>query len=146
MSRPAWPDGLSARLASLWADPALSASAIGERLGLTKNAVVGKARRLGLPPRPSPINRTDAPTPKVERPKPVFRPASHVVPIEETRARLAEAPAVPAIAFRHGRGACCWPIGEPRTPGFRYCEAPAVAGRPYCPAHARRAYTGCDAA
>ena len=31
---------------------------------------------------------------------------------------------------------CCYPIGEPRTPGFRYCAAPvAQSGAVYCPEH-----------
>lgn len=40
-------------------------------------------------------------------------------------------------------GRCCqWPIGTPRTPGFRFCEAALDAGTtgPYCPEHHARAY------
>lgn len=36
--------------------------------------------------------------------------------------------------------ACCWPIGTPRTPEFRFCAAPAVPGRPYCAEHLPLAY------
>jgi hypothetical protein len=33
---------------------------------------------------------------------------------------------------------CCYPIGEPRTPGFRYCDAPvAQPGAVYCTEHKR---------
>jgi GcrA cell cycle regulator len=39
-----------------------------------------------------------------------------------------------------GKGTCRWPIGEPRTPGFRYCDAPALLGKPYCAACCQRAY------
>lgn len=35
---------------------------------------------------------------------------------------------------------CRWPIGDPGEPGFRFCEAPAVEGRPYCGAHSAKAY------
>jgi GcrA cell cycle regulator len=35
---------------------------------------------------------------------------------------------------------CCFPIGEPKTLAFRYCDAPASAGRPYCAEHAAVAY------
>jgi hypothetical protein len=39
-----------------------------------------------------------------------------------------------------GKGSCRWPIGEPRTPSFRYCDAPALLGKPYCAACCARAY------
>jgi GcrA cell cycle regulator len=35
---------------------------------------------------------------------------------------------------------CCWPIGTPRSAGFRFCEADSVPGRPYCNEHCRDAY------
>ena len=43
-------------LTELW-NQGVPASEIGRRLGVTKNAVVGKAHRLGLPRRESPIGR-----------------------------------------------------------------------------------------
>jgi GcrA cell cycle regulator len=54
----AWTQDLDAQLRALWAqdDPRLSTNEIGRRMGLTKNAVVGRAHRLKLPSRPSPIN------------------------------------------------------------------------------------------
>jgi GcrA cell cycle regulator len=36
--------------------------------------------------------------------------------------------------------ACCWPVGEPGKPGFHFCDAVAVAGKPYCAEHAQLAY------
>ena len=44
-------------LTKLWAE-GLSASEIGRRMEVSKNAVIGKAHRLGLPSRPSPIKRS----------------------------------------------------------------------------------------
>jgi GcrA cell cycle regulator len=35
---------------------------------------------------------------------------------------------------------CCWPIGEPGTPDFHFCDAEARAGKPYCANHAQLAY------
>jgi GcrA cell cycle regulator len=35
---------------------------------------------------------------------------------------------------------CCWPIGEPGTPEFRFCSAEAATGKPYCLQHAAVAY------
>ena len=42
-------------LMALWAE-GISTLEIGRRLGVTKNSVVGKVHRLGLPKRQSPIN------------------------------------------------------------------------------------------
>ena len=35
---------------------------------------------------------------------------------------------------------CCWPIGEPGTKGFHFCDAEAIPGKPYCVEHAQIAY------
>ena len=65
-----WAEETIVRLRALW-DEGLSTAEIGRRLGVSKNAVVGKAHRLDLPARPWPIklltqkNRTL--TPVVER-------------------------------------------------------------------------------
>ena len=47
-----WNEDAISRLRALW-DEGHSTAEIGRRLGITKNAVVGKAHRLALPPRPS---------------------------------------------------------------------------------------------
>ena len=51
-----WSDDIIARLRALWAE-GLTTAEIGRRLGISKNSVVGKAHRLDLPARPSPIRR-----------------------------------------------------------------------------------------
>ena len=50
-----WGEAATAQLRQRWADGAVTAL-IGAELGISKSAVVGKARRLGLPPRASPIH------------------------------------------------------------------------------------------
>ncbi|MFT8675441.1 MAG: GcrA family cell cycle regulator, partial [Acetobacter sp.] len=35
---------------------------------------------------------------------------------------------------------CCWPIGDPGTPGFHFCGATPLPGKPYCEEHAQIAY------
>ncbi len=49
-----WLDAATQRLRVLWAE-GLGTREIGAELGVGKNAVIGKARRLGLAPRPSPL-------------------------------------------------------------------------------------------
>ena len=51
-----WNEEAIARLRALW-DEGHSTAEIGRRMSVSKNAVVGKAHRLNLPARPSPIRR-----------------------------------------------------------------------------------------
>jgi GcrA cell cycle regulator len=54
----------------------------------------------------------------------------------------APAPRLAAVAPRpYGRVVtCCWPIGEPGTRSFHFCDAESVPGKPYCTEHAELAY------
>jgi GcrA cell cycle regulator len=51
-----WTDEKHDQVAALWAE-GYSAAEIGRRMGVSKNAIVGKVHRLDLPGRPSPIER-----------------------------------------------------------------------------------------
>lgn len=87
-----WTSEAIERLKTLWAG-GHSGAEIGRRMGISKNAVVGKAHRLDLLARPSPIRRDFVPRPpKVPRtPKAARLPT----PSEMTRA----APARPREMF-----------------------------------------------
>lgn len=128
-----WTDDNIARLRRLWADDQLSSSTIALRLGTTKNAVVGKAHRLGLPSRPSPIKPASEP-----RPRPMFRPKVTLPGPAADAPAPPPVPAQPAFALRR---TCCWPEWpDGARPTHVYCDAPiplrdAEAPRPYCDAH-----------
>ena len=49
-----WTPELIEKLVALW-DEGLPTAEIGRRLAISKNAVIGKAHRLALKPRPSPL-------------------------------------------------------------------------------------------
>jgi GcrA cell cycle regulator len=153
-----WNEESISRLRALWAE-GHSTAEIGRRMAISKNAVVGKAHRLNLPPRPSPIRREGAPA--APRPAPLRRvtgptlpplaatdPAPPVVtaPIAKASPPPASVPRVvssrPATTtFRAIRPqSCCWPIGEPGTKSFRFCDDAATPGKPYCQQHAALAY------
>ena len=139
-----WNEDAISRLRDLWAE-GHSTAEIGRRMGVTKNAVVGKAHRLNLSPRPSPIRRSDAPdhVPRREQAKRVTGPT--LPTLDEPRAPAAtRAPlrsvAAPAPARGVRVSSCCWPIGDPGTPTFRFCDDGALPNKPYCAAHAALAY------
>ena len=67
-----WTDERIETLKTMWAEGA-TASQIAEKLGdVSRNAVIGKAHRLGLKSRPSPVkaNEKPKPAPKAETPAP----------------------------------------------------------------------------
>ena len=57
-----WTDDTIRELRQLWSE-GHSTAEIGRRMGVTKNTVVGKAHRLDLPARPSPIRSGGSPRP-----------------------------------------------------------------------------------
>lgn len=65
-----WPEEKRTRLINLWAD-GLRTNEIALLMRISRNAVIGKARRLGCPSRPSPIirNESDPLRPNASRPK-----------------------------------------------------------------------------
>ncbi|WP_158747610.1 GcrA family cell cycle regulator [Acidisphaera sp. L21] len=150
-----WTDEIIDRLKTLWAE-GVSTAEIGRRIGVSKNAVVGKAHRLSLAARPSPIRR-GAPGEAPKR-SPVRRvvgptlPTMAPPPPVEVRPPVAVAPRpvptpspAPVLRAVHrapgGRlVACCWPIGEPGTRSFRFCDDESLPGKPYCSTHAALAY------
>lgn len=129
-----WTEARLALLRQLWAE-GLSTLLIAERLRLSKNAVVGKAHRIGLQPRPSPIQaRPDGPA----RPKPVprVRKVASLPPLASVAAVEPPPPPPPPPVRVRAALPCSYPIGEPRTRAFRYCDAPAEPGKSYCAEHA----------
>ena len=133
-----WTEERVAELARLW-ESGHSASAIGRILGVSKNAVVGKAHRMRLASRPSPIRQERRAPVRRRLPiltKPVDKslppvPVPEVEPLPEP---------APVRAKDHKGAKCLWPIGDPRSTDFHFCNAPAMEGKPYCSEHCARAY------
>ncbi len=118
-----WTDERLEKLIKLW-DKGLSISQIGEELGVTRNAVAGKAHRLKLPKRQSPIAKTSA----KKAPKKV-----------ETSVELPLRLALRQIKW--SRSKCVWPHGDPKKTDFGFCSEPIMPGKPYCAKHCDLAYT-----
>jgi GcrA cell cycle regulator len=139
-----WTEERTTLLRTLWLQ-GQTASQIAERLGgVTRNAVIGKAHRLGLSSRPSPIRQRPAARPSVQAPAPS---AARMHAAEPAKPAVAPAPvpqmaptAARTVKAAPGSRACMWPVGDPKQPGFHFCGAPAEPGRPYCAGHCSVAY------
>ena len=137
-----WTEERVAELMRLW-EAGRSASEIGRLLGVSKNSVVGKAHRMKLKARPSPIKRGGSPSVRRTPVAPIAKPAVQVQPAPKpVEARpAAQAPVRRPVARANGKGPnCLWPIGDPGDQDFHFCGAPAVPGKPYCDEHCARAY------
>jgi len=141
-----WTEERVAELMRLW-EAGRSASEIGRLLGVSKNSVVGKAHRMKLKARPSPIKRGSTPQVRRVAMAPMPKPVVRVEPVAKQVQERIAAPAPvqrPARAVHRSAGkggpSCLWPIGDPGDQDFHFCGEPAVAGKPYCDEHCARAY------
>lgn len=130
------------QLRKLW-NEGHSTRTIASMMGMTKNAIIGKAHRLHLPGRGNPIRRDGVVNPKrLKRARgATLPPLASVSPAAAPPSAARPAPPPTPINTRvRPCSPCCWPIGEPGKPDFRFCDAGAMPGRPYCEPHCALAY------
>jgi GcrA cell cycle regulator len=139
MSDAVWTELMMSELRTMW-DAGWKASAIAEALGISKNAVFGKAHRLELASRPSPI-RTSV-TPKAQVPSKTERTAALKLPDGAKRAAAAPIPK-PAPRERPPAEGCRWPMWAfAAAATHKYCGEPRTdVAEPYCAAHRAIAFT-----
>jgi|TARA_R110002096_G_scaffold309403_4_gene503982 GcrA cell cycle regulator len=128
----AWTEDRVEKLRELW-DKGLSASQIAKELaeGVTRNAVIGKAHRMGLASRPSPVKSDPAKRAAAAAKK------KTVASKEPTRA----APVSGKVSILDlTESMCKWPIGHPGEPNFHFCGKPSQPAFPYCANHCVEAY------
>ena len=138
-----WNDDNVARLRELW-DQGLPTAQIGKLLGFTKNAVVGKAHRIGLERRPSPIRRSAA---KPDRKK-ARSPITPKLNFEATKDEIKETTQVQQsfplvvknLISNNSKRSCEWPDGHPDESDFRFCGKDRFEDKPYCLDHCAVAY------
>ncbi|MDX1580349.1 MAG: GcrA family cell cycle regulator [Alphaproteobacteria bacterium] len=166
----AWTDDRVKKLKQLW-NKGLSASQIAEELGdVTRNAVIGKAHRLGLSSRPSPVKQASSgkkaakPKAKAEPAKKTAKaPAKKKAPAAKAAAeteskpaakstKKAAEPAKKQVAKKKDGSSeritiltltermCKWPIGHPGEEDFHFCGKHSEPGQPYCAMHSELAF------
>ncbi|MDR1337877.1 MAG: hypothetical protein LBJ73_02510 [Rickettsiales bacterium] len=147
----------------------LSTAEIGKRLGMSKNAIVGKLNRLGWNSKagektpakksakvaapvkkPAPVAK-GAPKKTVPVKKPVAAPIKSAkkiaAPARELKSSPAKNLAMHQRIIRHSLGMsglrpdqCRWPMGDPDSENFHFCGCQVFVGKPYCYEHCKQAY------
>lgn len=147
-----WTDARIELLRTSW-ESGMTASQIAELLGegISRNAVIGKAHRLNLQARPSPVKGGEVAVAAVVAAAVATPVATPAVPAPVV-AKPAPAPAIkkprPAAAGKPARTTlldlsekvCKWPIGHPGDADFHFCGKPSATGFPYCMEHCAVAY------
>ena len=128
-----WTDERVALLKKLWVEGKTAAEIAKELGGVTRNAVIGKAHRLKLSNRVSPIQQNK---------KPVAKPQPTAVAPEKKIQKIIEQDNLrKGIELMEVNGRMCrWPLGDPREENFGFCGGHSVEGLPYCADHAKVAY------
>jgi GcrA cell cycle regulator len=133
----------------------LSASQIATRIcatgfECTRNAVIGKANRMGLTGGDKPRRSTRSPRKRQSKggnsinmvfgssrkSAKLFLEAEPFTPGPELVIPLHERKTIATLEEND----CRWPIGDPQHADFHFCGKMKVPGLPYCEHHCRRAY------
>ena len=129
-------------LKKLW-NEGVATSRIGEQLGFTKNAVIGKAFRLGLERRQNSRKKTaqSQSVSSVTMYRETIVPGnSHISPKREVTRRREKFSFKKSIVGTGSFKSCQWPIGDPLEEGFHYCGGQNIPTKPYCIEHYKKAY------
>ena len=132
-----WTPERDARLTKLW-NQGLTVAVIANLFGQTRNSIIGRAHRMMLAARPSPIIRSPGGPKRIQRQGNIAPPAPRVTlavvdpdekpPVIITRIR--------AIDPNHR---CQWPMTSRRP--WLFCDAPRLAvNGVYCAEHCAVAY------
>jgi GcrA cell cycle regulator len=141
--RPEWTEAEQVRLLELIAEK-WSATKIGEKMGKSRNAIIGRCYRTGLK-LISMAARTSGPyKPRTTRPRlrVISNSLSPVQALFQTEAtNLPPDFSEDMVSFEDVKeGQCRWPIGDPTSAAFRFCGSESMAHQSYCPRHCRLAY------
>jgi len=140
-----WPETDLQYLKDNWIK--LPTIAIANHVGRTKNAVIGRAHRLGLPNLKQIQDRPAIPKPArpgvpVQRRNP-FQAHKYREPLENAPTgnfRATEPASAPATLLQLNKNTCRYPLGEELKPAVLFCGSRPLPGFPYCAKCCRLAY------
>lgn len=136
-----WTDEAIAILKRMLCVEGHSFSRIAAVIGVTRNAAIGKAKRLDLMQASAkPRTAVRLPKPKRER----ILPAKKIAQLRSLPAEPLPAPRIEDVARKTLAQLepedCRWPVDRKDISGFGFCAAERVPGMPYCHKHCIRAY------
>jgi GcrA cell cycle regulator len=121
----------------------LSCREIADRIGVSRNAVIGKISRLNLKrQKAGPVRKEAA---RAASGRPALRFRRQFLRAITTASDMPE-PEAPVhnghtcSLFELSAQTCRWPISTPGADDFCFCGNQPVQGLPYCPGHSRLAY------
>jgi len=158
-----WTDERVETLKKLWGEGRTAAEIASELGGVTRNAVIGKAHRLKLSGRASPIKQSVKKKPantNASKPKAVEKAKTQAPAKEAAKpARKSAVDSTDIVSAVHvdtisekdknrkriplqdlGANACRWPLGDPREKNFGFCGCKTEAGEVYCAEHRALAF------
>lgn len=154
-----WDSSTLKKLKSLVAK-GLSTSEIGKKIGVSKNAVVGKLNRLGWNSKAGGIT-SDEPVKKAKDREVLKKKSIKVKSEVKTKVKKIDIPEKPKIkpikrtkeisasqkiiktALEMAslkKDQCRWPIGDTDSDDFHFCGKKVFPGKPYCYEHCKCAY------
>ena len=123
------------KLKQLW-EEGLTASRIAAELGeVTRNAVIGKAHRLGLSGRMA-SKKSNGGISIIRKKRVNISQNQKVINI----APVINEPMNPTDFENIKDGLCRWPLGEPEEIDFKFCGRNTQEGFVYCQSHYKQAY------
>ncbi len=137
-----WTINSISKLKKLW-NKELSTTDIGKKLGFSKNAVVGKAHRLGLKSRSTSVVK------KIKRKRVIKTkakaPIKSIIKTKKTssdkqKINKKTTPSKIIGIMDLKKEMCRWPLGDPRSSDFSFCGNPTFKSKPYCLTHCTEAY------
>ncbi len=128
-----WTPSKVVTMCRMW-DDGDSAAEIGRAIGMTRNAVLGKAHRLRLGTHKAKVKERGG------RPRKPARMVLAKISAPLPKPQAVQTPARPCKLFELERDSCRWPHGDPCSKDFYYCGAVSMAEQPYCLSHYRLAY------
>lgn len=146
-----WTEERVSLLRKLWGEGHTAAEIAKQLGGVTRNAVIGKAHRLKLSNRVSPIQQNKKPANKNVERKTTKKLSSVPSVLSHNVSSVLSSPKNVQVTYSNNSGElyslmdlkprmCRWPCGDPKHDDFGFCGDSSMPGLPYCEKHAKLAY------